>query len=80
MSSLEALFCHVDDFCQAFEAKWSEKLLSGAIKSRRRAKSLTLSEIITILLTFHQNHYRNFKHYYQGPCLCLLEGSFPSAA
>jgi hypothetical protein len=25
---------------------------------------LTLSEIMTILIAFHQNHYRNFKHFY----------------
>jgi hypothetical protein len=63
MSSLEALFCHVDDFCQRFEAKWHSKLLSEGIQARNRAKSLTLSEMMTILIAFHQNHYRNFKHY-----------------
>lgn len=49
MSSLEALFCHVDDFCDAFEPKWQEKRLLQTIKSRKRAKSLVLSEIMTIL-------------------------------
>ena len=64
MFSLDALFCHVDDFCKAFEAQWYKKLLNhGGIK-RIRAKSLCLSEIMTILIAFHQNHYRNFKHFY----------------
>jgi Transposase DDE domain len=64
MFSLDALFCHVDDFCKAFEAQWRKKLLNhGGIK-RIRAKSLCLSEIMTILIAFHQNHYRNFKHFY----------------
>jgi hypothetical protein len=64
MFSLEALFCHVDDFCKAFEAQWHQRLLiNGGIK-RNRAKSLCLSEIMTILIAFHQNHYRNFKYFY----------------
>lgn len=64
MFSLEALFCHVDDFCEKFEAKWHKSLLKhGGIK-RVRAKSLCLSEILTILIAFHQKHYRNFKHFY----------------
>ncbi len=64
MSSLDALFCDVDDFCNSFESQWKAKLLNcGGIK-RIRAKSLCLSEIMTILIFFHQNHYRNFKHFY----------------
>jgi hypothetical protein len=77
MSSLEALFCHVDDFCQVFEAKWPEKLLSGGLKSRKRAKSLTLSEIMTILIAFHQNHSRNFKHYYLDHVCLDWREAFP---
>jgi len=64
MSSLEALFCDVDDFCQVFEPKWFSHLLSDGLKHRKRAKGLCLSEIMTILISFHQNHYRTFKHYY----------------
>jgi Transposase DDE domain len=64
MFSLDALFCHVDDFCANFEPQWQQKLLAhGGIK-RVRAKSLCLSEIMTILIAFHSCHYRNFKHFY----------------
>ena len=64
MFSLDALFCDVDDFCHNFEPQWKARLLHhGGIK-RVRAKSLCLSEIMTILIAFHQNHYRNFKHFY----------------
>jgi hypothetical protein len=52
MFSLDVLFCHVDDFCKAFEAQWHRKLLNhGGIK-RVRAKSLCLSEIMTIVNFF----------------------------
>lgn len=53
MFDLDALFCHVDDFCQAFEEQWHKKLLNyGGIK-RIRPESLSLSEIMTILIAFH---------------------------
>ncbi|MFH7026622.1 MAG: IS982 family transposase [Heteroscytonema crispum UTEX LB 1556] len=64
MFSLDALFCHVDDFCKAFESQWHKKLLAHGVSRRIRATSLCLSEIMTILIAFHQNHYRNFKHFY----------------
>ncbi|OUL34063.1 IS982 family transposase [Nostoc sp. 106C] len=64
MFSLDALFCHVDDFCKAFESQWHKKLLVHGVSRRIRARSLCLSEIMTILIAFHQNHYRNFKHFY----------------
>ena len=77
MSSLETLFCHVDDFCQLFEPKWHSKQLSCGLKTRKRAKCLVLSEIMTILITFHQNHYRNFKHYYQDHVCIYWREAFP---
>lgn len=48
MFSLEALFCHVDDFCQEFETQWHKKLLNHGVIKRNRAKSLCLSEVMTI--------------------------------
>ena len=64
MFSLDALFCDVDDFCLHFEPEWQKRLLNHGGTRRRRAKNLCLSEIMTILIAFHQNHYRNFKHFY----------------
>lgn len=76
MSVLE-LFCHVDDFCQWFEPHWHQTLLrEGAIKRIRRTE-LTTSEIMTIVIHFHQSHYRDFKAYYQEYVLRQLHGEFP---
>lgn len=47
----------------AFEPSWHLQLISDGSKNRRWAKSLCLSEIMTISIAFHQHHYRNFKHY-----------------
>ena len=63
-TSLEELFCHVDDFCEVFEPQWHQQLLSNGLKTRKRKRSLCLSEIMTILIAFHQSHYRTFKSYY----------------
>lgn len=65
MMSLEDLFCSVDDFCQIFEPHWEHQLLGNGLQHRKRLRSLCLSEIMTILIAFHQSSYRNFKAYYQ---------------
>ena len=77
MESLLELFVNVDDFCQAFLPNLQQHLLnSGAVK-RRRARSLSVSEVMTILIHFHQSHYRNFKAYYIEHVLPHLRGEFP---
>lgn len=77
MSSLEELFCHVDDFCQAFEPVWHRQLLSYNLKTRQRKRSLALSEIMTLLIGFHQSHYRNFKAYYLQHVCRYWRAAFP---
>jgi hypothetical protein len=64
MPSLEALFCPVDNFCQKIEPKWQSELLGTGLKNRKRVQGLCLSEKMTLLIAFHQHHYRNFKHFY----------------
>lgn len=61
--SLLALFCDVDDFCQQCNARHSHRLaaLNG---QRRRQPGLSESEIMTIIIHFHQSGYRDFKDYY----------------
>lgn len=63
MSLLE-LFVNVDDFCQAFLPVWERALLGDGTRKRLRKGQLTTSEIMTIVIHFHQSHYRDFKAYY----------------
>ena len=63
MNLLE-LFISVDDFCQIFLPIWKKKLLADGSKKRGRTGQLSRSEIMTIIIYFHQSHYRNFKAYY----------------
>ena len=77
MFSLEELFCCVDDFCQAFEPQWERQLLRNGLQRRKRSRSLCLSEIMTILIGFHQSCYRNFKTYYQEWVQRHFQPAFP---
>jgi hypothetical protein len=77
MESLVELFCDVDDFCQEFMPIYEKHLLESGMKKRRRARSLAVSEVMTILIHFHQSHYRNFKAYYCQHVQEYLGGEFP---
>jgi hypothetical protein len=77
MSLLE-LFVSVDDFCQIFLPVWEQKLMSDGSKRRRRTGQLSLSEIMTILIYFHQSRYRNFKAYYTEHVCKHLRSEFPN--
>ena len=77
MDSLLELFCDVDDFCQEFEGAWQNQLLSAGKIQRKRSRSLSLSESMTILIHFHQSHYRDFKAYYRDYVRERLRGEFP---
>jgi transposase len=76
MSILE-LFCHVDDFCQAFEPQWRQSLLQQGTIKRVRQAQLSTSEIMTIVIHFHQARYRDFKTYYTDYVLVHLQDAFP---
>ena len=77
MFILEELFCDLDDFCIFFEPQWRSQLLAQGLKIRRRSRQMSLSEIMTILIAFHQSHYRNFKRYYLDHVCIYWSSEFP---
>lgn len=77
MASLVELFCDVDDFCQIFIPALEKHLLESGVIQRRRSRSLCISEIMTILIHFHQSHYRDFKAYYCDYVRGYLRQEFP---
>ena len=77
MSLLE-LFVDVDDFCQIFLPAWERKLLSDGSKKRCRAGQLSMSEVMTLIIYFHQSQYRNFKAYYTEHVCEYLRAEFPN--
>ena len=78
MESLLELFVSVDDFCQVFLPLWKRKLMQDGSKKRNRPGQLSSSEIMTILIYFHQSHYRNFKAYYTEHVCKYLRSEFPN--
>lgn len=77
MMSLLELFVSVDDFCQVFLPSWERRLLADGNKKRRRTGQLQVSEIMTIIIYFHQSQYRNFKAYYREHVCKQLRAEFP---
>ena len=77
MFILEELFCDLDDFCLSFEPQWRSQQLSHGLKIRRRSRQMSLSEIMTILIAFHQSYYRNFKRYYLDHVCVYWAQEFP---
>lgn len=76
MNLLE-LFCTVDDFCNWFLPEMNKKLIATKNQRNRRGRMST-SEIMTILIHFHQSGYRNFKWYYTKHVLKNLQSEFPN--
>lgn len=76
MNLLE-LYCHVDDFYQQVAPILEGQCLSDGKRHRRRAGELSASELMTILIHFHQSHYRTFKAYYTEPVQVHLRAEFP---
>lgn len=78
MSLLE-LFCHVDEFCQSFLPQWEQLQRIHGQRTRQRAGRLAMSEVMTILIHFHQVRFRDFKTYYLVYVLGHLHREFPQA-
>ncbi len=76
--SLADLFCDIDDFCRLFLPAWHRQRLTSGDRKRQRASRLTLSEIMTILVYFHQSQYRNFKAFYLLHVCRHCRGEFPN--
>lgn len=76
MSLLE-LFCDIDDFWQVFEPGWHQTLLESGQCHRRRACRMSMSEMMTIVVYFHQKRFRDFKIYYTDYVATHLRAEFP---
>jgi len=74
--SLLGLFCAIDDFMLSFEPHLKATQVAAG-KQRNRAGQLWPSEIMTILIHFHQSHYRTFKAYYTEYVQVYLTSEFP---
>lgn len=78
MDSLTELFCQVDDFCRVFEPVWEQRLLSRGTKKRRRRSALRVSELMTLVILFHQLRFRQFKRFYLDYVCRYLRSALPT--
>jgi transposase len=76
MSLLE-MFCDVDDFCQQFLHSQQGRLLGHGENKPGPQRRLSLSEVMTILILFHQSDYRTFKHFYIEHVRQNMHSEFP---
>ena len=74
MNLLE-MFCNIDDFCRTMP-KQLESHQIGKTKPGPK-ENLCMSEIMTIIIHFHESHYRDFKAYYTNYVKRELKGEFP---
>ena len=71
-------FCDIDDFCQRLQAVRPPLIPArDSERNNSRSASLSLSEIMTILVFFHASHDRTFKHFYLGSVLPGKRAEFP---
>ena len=71
------LFCEIDDFCRVFEKLYQHRALSNG-KKRNRATRLSQSEVMTILVMYHQSGYKNLKAFYLEEILRHRYAEFPT--
>lgn len=72
------LFFEIDEFCRWFEPIWNRHLLLKNSRKRNRARSLSLSEVMTIMVLFHQSGYRTLKQFYLEFVCRYLRTEFPA--
>ena len=75
--NLIELFGKIDDFCNEFTPIWNKKLIELNKMKRNRNHQLSLSEMITIVIFFHQSGFRNFKDFYTKYVCIHLKNEFP---
>ena len=78
-TNIVEIFVIVDEFCKEFK-----KVMEGhqlpkdpSKKTRNRAFTMSDSEVITIMIMFHQSHYRDLKHFYINYIQTHCQRDFP---
>lgn len=77
MIDLTELYCKIDDFYQEFEPEFRRRLLKSG-QQRDRRSQMSVSEMMTIMVAFHQSCYRHFKGYYTRQVIPRLRSEFPN--
>jgi len=77
-NKITEIFCSIDDFCIVFVPALQKRLLSTGKKTRNRAFTMSVSEVVTITVLFHLSGIRTFKHFYLFYVQKHLKKEFPN--
>ena len=75
--NLVELYCVVDEFAKEFFPEFEKAQLECGMKQRHKECGLSASEIMTIMIYFHQLRFRDFKTYYTQYVQKHLCAEFP---
>ena len=77
-SKVMELFCMADDFCKFFDAMMKKYTLKSDNKrAYHRDSAMSKSEIMLIMIMFHDSGYRCLKHFYVEKVCKHLRHLFP---
>jgi len=78
-TNLVEIFYIVDEFCKEFNKVMEGHRLvnKSSKKTRKRAFTMSDSEVITIMILFHQSHYRDLKYFYINHIQANCKNDFP---
>ena len=73
------LFCEIDDFFLAHEKWVSTQCLpeTPPMETRGRPRNLHPSEVMTLVIAFHQSNHRTLKHFYLKHACVYWSAEFP---
>ena len=75
---LTKIFCEIDDFMQEFEESYKKRLLESQEVKVKYASKLSMSEVMTIVVYYHNYGNRTFKDFYLKSVSKHLKEYFPN--
>ena len=78
--SIVLLFCEIHDFFIIYETHLATQCLPSKTTSerRRRRRNLHASEVMMLLVAFHQSNFRTLKHFYEKHVCLYWCSEFPN--
>ena len=74
---LIGIFCDVDDFCKVYQEYYQKNFITNG-KNHIHKSSMSISEIMTIVIFFHLSNHKTFKWYYINYICGTLQEYFPN--
>lgn len=75
---LTKIFCEIDDFMKEFEEKYKERLIADKTSKVNYNSRLSMSEVMSILVYYHNYGNRTFKDFYLKTVCKDLKSCFPN--